>query len=174
MAYLFAAVFWLSVGLLIYHLFGYPALLALLVFFLKPKAQRKEFTPPVSVIIPSYNEGGVIQAKLLTVLNSDYPANQIEVICTDDGSTDDTLEQIRSVDDARVILDHHPERSGKMAVMNRAVHRAGGEFLVFTDGNALWKPDTLSNIMSNFAEPRVGCASGRKIPDRQGYTSRGK
>jgi hypothetical protein len=64
MASIFAVLFWLSVGLLIYHLFGYPALLGLLVFILKPEAQRTEITPSVSVIIPSYNEGGVIQAKV--------------------------------------------------------------------------------------------------------------
>jgi biofilm PGA synthesis N-glycosyltransferase PgaC len=163
MASIFVILFWLSVGLLIYHLFGYPALLALLVSILKPQVKHREITPPVTVIIPSYNEGGVIQAKLLTVLNSQYPASQMEVICTDDGSTDDTMNQIRSVADPRVILDHQPERSGKMAAMNRAAHRAGGEFVIFTDANAVWKPDTLSNLMSNFADPRVGCVSGRKI-----------
>jgi cellulose synthase/poly-beta-1,6-N-acetylglucosamine synthase-like glycosyltransferase len=95
-------------------------------------------------------------------LNSDYPASQIEVICADDGSTDETLEQIRSVADPRLILDSEPERNGKMAAMNRAVHRASGEFIVFTDANALWNPDTLKKIMSNFTEPRVGCVCGRK------------
>jgi cellulose synthase/poly-beta-1,6-N-acetylglucosamine synthase-like glycosyltransferase len=163
MASIFVILFWLSVGLLIYHLFGYPALLALLVSILKPQVQHREITPPVTVIIPSYNEGGVIQAKLLTVLNSQYPASQMEVICTDDGSTDDTMNQIRSVADPRVILDHQPERTGKMAALNRAVHRAVGEFVIISDATAFWRPDTLSNLMSNFAEPRVGCVSGRII-----------
>jgi len=162
MASFSVVIFWSSVGLLAYHLIGYPALLALLIFALKPYLQRKDFTPPVSVIIPSFNEGGVIQDKVLTVLNSHYPASQVEVICTDDGSTDDTLEKIRSVGDPRVILVYQPERSGKMAAMSRGVHRAGGEFFIFTDANAMWKPDTLSNLMSNFAEPRVGCVCGRK------------
>jgi poly-beta-1,6-N-acetyl-D-glucosamine synthase len=162
MASFFAVLFWLSVALLAYHLFGYPALLGLLVFLLKPTAERKDITPLVSVIIPSHNEAGVIRAKLLTVLNSHYPADHIEVICMDDGSTDDTLEQIRSVIDPRVRLVYQTERSGKMTAMNHAVRLVGSEFVIFTDANALWKPDTLANLMCHFAASGVGCVSGRK------------
>ena len=50
-----------------------------------------------------------------------------------------------------------------MSAMNRGVQRAGGEFLIFTDANAMWLPETLSNLMSNFAQAQVGCVSGRKI-----------
>jgi cellulose synthase/poly-beta-1,6-N-acetylglucosamine synthase-like glycosyltransferase len=62
-----------------------------------------------------------------------------------------------------VILDYQPERSGKMSAMNRGVQRAGSEFLIFTDANAMWLPETLPNLMSNFAQAQVGCVSGRKI-----------
>jgi poly-beta-1,6-N-acetyl-D-glucosamine synthase len=159
----FAVLFWLAVGLLLYHLVGYPLLLVALARVKAQPIQRQEYLPVISVIIAAYNEGGVIKAKLDSVLNSRYPGERLEVIVVEDGSTDNTVEQITSVADPRIILDHSDQRSGKMAAMNRAVQRARGEILVFSDANALLQPDTLYNLMSNFADARVGCASGRKV-----------
>jgi cellulose synthase/poly-beta-1,6-N-acetylglucosamine synthase-like glycosyltransferase len=159
----FAITFWLAVGLLLYHHIGYPVLLALAVRVLARPIRRGGFSPMISVIIPAYNEGGVIGAKLASVLNGRYPDDRMEVIVVDDGSTDDTAEQVSKVDDPRVILDHGPERRGKVAALNRAVKRARGEVLVFSDANALMRPDTLTNLMCNFADSTVGCVSGRTV-----------
>lgn len=159
----FVVLFWLAVGLLLYHFIGYPALLAVLVPALARPIQREEYLPVISVIIPAHNEGGVIRAKLNSVLNSYYPGDRIEIIVAEDGSTDDTVEQVSTVADSRVILDHSPERGGKVAALNRAMQRARGEVLVFSDANALVKPDTLYNLMCNFADPEVGCVSGCKV-----------
>ncbi len=159
----FAVLFWLAVALLLYHFIGYPVLLVALVRALARPIKRGEYLPFISVIIPAHNEGGVIRAKLTSVLSSRYPADRIEIIVAEDGSTDDTVEQIAAVADPRVVLDHSSERGGKVAALNRAVQRAHGKFLVFSDANALMKPNTFYNLMCNFADPSVGCVSGRKI-----------
>lgn len=164
----FAVLFWLAAGLLLYHFIGYPLLLVVLVRFVARPIQKREYLPFISVIIPAHNEGGVIRAKLTSVLNSHYPGDRMEIIVAEDGSTDDTFEQIAAVADPRVVLDHSPERRGKVAALNRAVRRAHGDFLVFSDANALMKPDTLYNLMCNFADPRVGCVNGRKVLSGQG------
>jgi len=169
MVSVFAILFWLAVGLLLYHFIGYPLLLVALARIVAQPIQCKEYLPFVSVIIAAYNEGGVIKAKLNSVLNSRYPGDRLEVIVAEDGSTDNTVEQITSLADPRIILDHSDQRGGKMAAMNRAVRRARGEILVFSDANALLQPNALYNLMSNFADARVGCASGRKV--LAGHTS---
>lgn len=159
----FVLIFWLSVSLLVYHLFGYPLLLAAGRRFLARPVLHKDFWPLISVLIATHNEGGVIRAKLLSILESRYPPEMIEVIVAEDGSTDHTVEEVMSIHDRRVILLKSPQRDGKMAALNRAVQKAQGDFLIISDANALLKPDTLHNLMSNFADPVVGCVTGRII-----------
>jgi len=52
-------------------------------------AHAADFTPPVTVVIPAYNEGNVICRTVESALASEYPA--LQVIVVDDGSTDNTL-----------------------------------------------------------------------------------
>ena len=51
---------------------------------------HSRFTPPVSVIVPAYNEEGMVLITVRSVLAFDYP--EFEVIIVDDGSTDRTFE----------------------------------------------------------------------------------
>jgi poly-beta-1,6-N-acetyl-D-glucosamine synthase len=163
MAFGLALLFWLAVGLIAYHLAVYPLLVFFLAHVQKKTITRKDFLPFITVIIPAHNEGGVIQEKIYSILNSNYPGNCIEIIVPEDGSTDNTADQVRSISDPRVILDHSSARGGKMQAINRAVKQARGDFFVFTDANAILKPDTLRNLMSNFTDPKVGSVSGHKL-----------
>src|SRR5207245_11363871 len=53
---------------------------------------QKPIEPDVSVIIPTYNEAPVIVKKIANLLESDYPLDKLEVIITDGGSKDGTVE----------------------------------------------------------------------------------
>ena len=46
--------------------------------------------PRVTVIIPAYNEGAMVEKSIYAAVASDYPADRLEIICIDDGSKDDT------------------------------------------------------------------------------------
>ena len=50
--------------------------------------------PALTVIIPAYNEGAMVEKALYSVAASDYPAECLEIICIDDGSRDDTWDYI--------------------------------------------------------------------------------
>ncbi len=63
--------------------------------------------------------------------------------------------------------------------MNRAVPLTHGETIVFSDANAIFRPDALCRLVRNFADPEVGCVAGRKaehqpqaLPARPGTTIR--
>ena len=45
----------------------------------------------LTVVIPAYNEGPMVQKSILSAIGSDYPADKLHVICVDDGSQDDTF-----------------------------------------------------------------------------------
>ena len=99
-------------------------LLAIVEKFRPAPPDHPDFQPPVSVLIPAYNEESVIVYTVNSVLESDYP--RLEVIVVDDGSTDGTGElldeQFGRNPAVRII--HQPNR-GKSG---GAFARAGGGF----------------------------------------------
>src|SRR3954471_22099547 len=58
---------------------------------------RDDYEPTVTAIIPMFNEGAAIKETLQSILDSDYPAAKLRVICVDDCSTDDSYEQAKEV-----------------------------------------------------------------------------
>ena len=51
--------------------------------------------PKVTVLIPAYNEGAMVEKALYSVAAADYPKDLLEIICIDDGSRDDTWDYIQ-------------------------------------------------------------------------------
>src|ERR1700722_4470274 len=95
-------IFWIAAAAVLYTYAGYPlALLALRLAIRRP-VQRAPIQPFVTLIIPAYNEAGIIQRKLQNALELDYPAGKLEIIVASDGSSDATAEIARQFDGARV------------------------------------------------------------------------
>jgi cellulose synthase/poly-beta-1,6-N-acetylglucosamine synthase-like glycosyltransferase len=162
MRYLLTAVFALSGFLLLWCHFGYPVFIALLARRRPRPLDRRPFTPSVSLVIPAYNEEACIARKLENALQLDYAADLLEIIVVADGSSDRTVEIVKSYEPRGVRLLFQPERQGKIAAMNRAVPATRAEIVVFSDANAMMERDGIREIVSNFADPEVGCAGGEK------------
>lgn len=156
-------VFWLSVAAVGYAYVGYPLLLSLLSKIAAKPVKSKEWTPSVSVIIAAYNEERDIAAKLENTLALDYPTSQLEIIVTSDCSSDRTDEIVSSFASRGVRLHRQKERHGKTAAQNAAVEKARGEIIVFSDATTHYQSDVLRLLTPAFADPSVGCATGRVI-----------
>ncbi|MCS6830497.1 MAG: glycosyltransferase [bacterium] len=118
-----------------------------------------EYHPTVSVIIAAYNEQKVIRRTIQAVLNSKYAP--LEVIVVDDGSIDDTAEEVQRL----AVL--HPQvrlirqqNQGKAIALNRAIQHATGEILVALDADTIFLPDTISNLVKRFVDAQVGAVAG--------------
>ena len=68
----------------------------------KPYELPAGMLPPVTVIIPAYNEGAMVENSIYSVAASDYPQGLLEIICIDDGSKDDTWVYIEQIGRAHV------------------------------------------------------------------------
>ena len=111
--------------------------------------------PHITVVIPAYNEGAMVKKSLLSVMESDYPTESLEVICVDDGSQDDTLNYIKKVSERfpkRIRTVALPENRGKRHALYAGFRRARGEILVTLDSDSIVEPRTFRNLVA----PMVG------------------
>lgn len=153
--------FWLPAGLLCYSQVGYPALLAALARSRKtkrPDPPSHNERPAVSVIVPAYAEEAVIAERVRNLKALTYPPEKLEIIVACDGSPDRTAQRARDAG-ADAVLEL--PRRGKIEAQDRAVARARGEIVAFSDANTSWEPDALEALVAPFADPRVGYVCGQ-------------
>src|SRR5205809_4267805 len=111
---------------------------------------QKPIEPDVSVIIPTYNEAPVIVKKIANLLESDYPLDKLEVIITDGGSKDGTVELVREFMAERSVRGQvltQRERRGKSDDVNMALAAAKNEFICLSDAECMWEKDALRNAV---------------------------
>ncbi|WP_051197247.1 glycosyltransferase family 2 protein [Jonesia quinghaiensis] len=104
--------------------------------------------PSISVIVPVYNCENYIEETLLSALTQDLPAQDIELIVVDDGSTDSTPRIVEKLAAAHQNLrSFSMENSGSAgAPRNLALDHARGEWVFFLDADDQIEPDTLRRL----------------------------
>jgi peptidoglycan/xylan/chitin deacetylase (PgdA/CDA1 family)/glycosyltransferase involved in cell wall biosynthesis len=126
--------------------------------------------PPVTVIVPAFNEAAGIAATVRSLAASDYPILQIIVV--DDGSTDATAQIVASLALPNVSLVRQPN-AGKPAALNTGVAQARYGTVVLVDGDTVFERGTLQALVAPFADPQVGAVSGNtKVGNRRGIVGR--
>jgi glycosyltransferase involved in cell wall biosynthesis len=148
-----------SILLIVYAYFGYPASLFLAGFFRNRDVKKASVFPYVTIVITAYNEEEKIQQKLENTLSLEYPRDKLQIIVASDGSTDRTNEITMCYQQKGVDLLEIVDRKGKENAQKEAVKCAKGEVIVFTDVATLLDTNGLKQIVSNFADPSVGCVS---------------
>jgi cellulose synthase/poly-beta-1,6-N-acetylglucosamine synthase-like glycosyltransferase len=153
-------------GLAQHPFLTYPASLGVLQR-LRPRPVAGEAVLPartsrVAVCVCAYDEEEVIQAKVENLLALRQSVPQLEILFYVDAATDRTAEILRGYGDAIRLL-VSPERHGKTHGMNCLVGMSDAEFVVFTDANVTFAPDTLRNLLRPFADREVGCVCGHLI-----------
>ncbi|WP_308165834.1 bifunctional polysaccharide deacetylase/glycosyltransferase family 2 protein [Actinomadura sp. NEAU-AAG7] len=127
--------------------------------------------PPVSVIVPAYNEEAGIAATVRSLVDTDYPGT-VEVIVVDDGSSDRTSEIVKSLALPQVRL-IRKANGGKPSALNAGVAAAATQTLVLVDGDTVFQRDTLRHLVAPLADPGVGAVSGNtKVANRGGIIGR--
>jgi hypothetical protein len=108
--------------------------------------------PRVSLVIPACNEVDTLEAAVASRLAQDYP--ELELVLVDDRSTDGTsaLVDRLAAADARVKalhITHLPEGwLGKLHALHRGAEAATGDWLLFTDADVHFAPDTVRRAMA--------------------------
>ncbi|MBS1651121.1 MAG: glycosyltransferase family 2 protein [Bacteroidetes bacterium] len=112
--------------------------------------------PLVSVCVPVYNTEKYIAETILCVLNQSY--QNIELIISDNASTDKTVEIINSFNDTRIKLFKNSENIGLVANFSKAFSYANGKYMMFLgadDGMELNTVEKCINIFSLSEEKNI-------------------
>jgi len=121
------------------------------------------FTPPISIIVPAYNEGKLLEGTVQSLVGMDYP--KYEIILVDDGSSDDTRAVARTLvgvyrnGAVEVRLVEKPN-GGKSTALNAGIQVSHYDFLLNVDGDSQLSPDTLRKTIRHFVDPRLGAIAG--------------
>ena len=120
--------------------------------------------PTVTVIVPAYNEGKQVWDTLMSLANSDYPEDKIQIISIDDGSKDDTwswmLNAKKQLGD-RLEIYQQLKNQGKRHALYRGFNLGTGEIYVTVDSDSIVAEDTLRNLVSPFIkDENCGAVAG--------------
>ena len=95
----------------------------------------------ISVVIPLYNKEKQIACTLQSVFEQTF--QNFEIVIVDDGSTDNSVEEVEKFDDSRIRLIHQTN-AGVSAARNRGIEEASGELIAFLDADDVWMPEYLA------------------------------
>jgi biofilm PGA synthesis N-glycosyltransferase PgaC len=167
--------FWIAIAVPVYTYLGYPIVLLVLRLMVHRDVKKAPVEPFVSVVIAAYNEGKVIERKIRNTLALDYPPDRLEIVVASDGSKDDTAGIAQRFEDGkRVRVFAYPINRGKVTALNETVPQVNGEIVVLSDATAMLDRGSVRKLMTNFADPRVGAATGRYTVVKADEASIGK
>ncbi|TQI72095.1 hyaluronan synthase [Gramella sp. Hel_I_59] len=136
-----------------------------LYFKYKPiESVSNEELPTCTVIVPAYNEGKQVYATLISLAESEYPTEKLQLLAIDDGSKDDTwswMQEAKKVLGDRVAIYQQPENKGKRHALYRGFNLGTGEVFVTVDSDSVVNADTLRNLVSPFVvNEKCGAVAG--------------
>ncbi len=182
-------IFIFSGGMIIYHHFGYPFLLAFASKYssIKPKPQYSEdrldkqklshlpsdALPHIALVIPVYNEGNAIAEKLFNLAFLEYPAEKLTIHVIFDGCNDNSYECAQTAlnnplcRSLQVTLYHESKNRGKLAQLNRLIPNIKADIIGLSDVTALLSIDALLLSAQHFSNKEIGavCATYRFLSD---------
>jgi len=153
-------IFWTAFLLIAHSYLFYPILTQFIGSFFKNNStvySKEDDLPFVSILMAAHNEEQVIQDKIKSIIESNYPASKIEVWIGSDCSTDKTNEIIEQFakEDARFHFYEFSNRTGKIGIINFLNKKAKGEILLLTDANVILEKNTLFELVKHFKNPAI-------------------
>lgn len=127
----------------------------------------KDYTPRVSILIPSWNEGDVIGFTLDHLMELDYPKSNLHIYVIDDGSSDNTpvivKEKMALFPDNIFYLRREVGGLGKSHTLNSGLKTVLAddwtEAIMITDADIIFEPNVLRQMAMHLADPKVGAVT---------------
>ncbi len=118
-------------------------------------------TKRVTILVPAYNEGIVIERSIESLMHQSYP--YIEILVIDDGSSDDTYKLAKNFefdDGNRSIRVLTKPNGGKSRALNYAIERAKGELIMVVDADSRLEDTAVELLVRHFENERIAAVAG--------------
>ena len=156
--------FWCSLVGVLYSYQVYSRILNVLPKSRHPTLVQPNVWPTVNVIFAAYNEETVIEAKLRSLLESDYPKTLLVVTIGSDASTDRTdtlIEDFAQKYPLNLNLIRFKKRTGKAEIINHLASISTSDVLVCTDANILHEKGAITHAVSLlYSDENFGAVGG--------------
>ncbi len=120
--------------------------------------------PTCTVIVPAYNEGKQVWNTLMSLAESDFPKEKLQLLAIDDGSQDDTWHWIQKAKEElgdSLAIYRQPKNMGKRHALYRGFNEGNGAIFVTVDSDSEVTRDTLRNLVSPFiTNEQCGAVAG--------------
>lgn len=122
---------------------------------------NKQELPLVSVVMPMHNAAKYLREAAQSILDQTYP--NIEFVIIDDGSTDDSVSIIRSLNASCIKIHSYPEKQGLAKALNKGIELSSGEYIARMDADDISLNNRIEEQVKYMTEnPDVGI-SGTQI-----------
>ncbi len=160
--------FWTCFFLLFYTYFLFPVFVIL---FSKNKSLNSEVfknlgeCPSVSILIAAYNEQAVIEEKIQSIIDSNFPHNKLEIIVGSDCSSDNTNQIIEQLSEKYpfIKLKIFETRTGKSGVVNQLIKLASNKIIILTDANIIFSKKTIFSLIKHFKNKKIGLVDSNMV-----------
>ena len=119
--------------------------------------------PSFSFVVPVKNEAKIVSRLLAALSSLNYPADKVEIVVVEDGSTDDTFEVCRRFasthENVKVL--QRPFSNGKPSALNYGLKNSSGEIIAVFDADSVPANDALLKAAKYFDDPAVAAVQGK-------------
>jgi len=115
----------------------------------------KKKNPKVSVVISAYNHEQYVGEAIQSILDQTF--QDFEIVITDNGSTDNTFEEIKKIKDPRIRLYRFRDNQGACAAYNNCKERSKGKYILIFNSDDILLPNKIE-VQTNFLDqnPEIG------------------
>lgn len=106
----------------------------------------------VSVAMTTFNGEKYVEEQIKTILKSLRDGD--ELIISDDGSTDNTLKIIKSIEDNRIKLINGPKKGLKQN-FNNAIKNSTGDIIFLSDQDDIWMENKVEEVLKEFEDEKI-------------------
>jgi len=126
-------------------------------------------TPLVSVAMATYNGADFLKEQLSSILGQSYP--NLEIIITDDASSDETLAILRDFEKnyRKIKIFRHRLNQGITATFENSIKNCSGDFIAISDQDDIWELNKIEVLM-NAMENEDAICSDSELVDKSGQT----
>ena len=153
--------FWITLFFVVYTYFLFPITVMLVArkkHINKNVFKSENEISSVSILIAAHNEQFIIKEKIISIINSNFPTDKIEIIIVSDCSTDNTNQIISELAEVFPFIKTHTlnRRTGKAGAINKLVDLARNDILIITDANIIFSNNTIFNLVKHFKNDKIG------------------